>query len=413
MNFIFKNFLTAAFLIIGCFSLKAQSPCTPSIVTTANMVCPGYHATLTAFGASSYTWLSSNAFPLISQSLTVPAGSYTVIAESATCTAASATISIGTAQPLTINVSGSSQTLCPGGVATLTASGASSYTWTNGNNSYSGYTLAASPSVSTTYSVKGKTSVCSGSTAITITVDPTPLNIQVAASAQTVCAGKSVTLTASGASGYSWTDGNNGSAGATLAISPTISTTYTVFAGTLACHVFSVITIDVLYVPQLVVVTVASSRTICPGESFTITASGAYTYDWTDGINGYTGNPLVVSPTVSTTYSVTGNTIFCYGTAASSVTVLNCVTGIRQTEAVNTSISIFPNPGSGVFLVSAEKLLSGALLEVYDITGKLIHKMEFEKQNAWLHLESAPKGIYTVRLTTNGSPACYKRIVIN
>lgn len=48
----------------------------------------------------------------------------------------------------------------------------------------------------------------------------------------------------------------------------------------------------------------ASSTTGCTGESFTLTASGADTYTWQPG--NLTGSSVVVTPTTSTTYTVSG-----------------------------------------------------------------------------------------------------------
>jgi hypothetical protein len=45
----------------------------------------------------------------------------------------------------------------------------------------------------------------------------------------------------------------------------------------------------------------ASSTAICVGKSDTLTASGASTYTWLPG--GTTGNNLIVSPTVTTTFT--------------------------------------------------------------------------------------------------------------
>ncbi len=46
-----------------------------------------------------------------------------------------------------------------------------------------------------------------------------------------------------------------------------------------------------------------NSDSICPGDSATLTAQGAFTYNWNDG---YTGNPHKVSPTADQDYTVIG-----------------------------------------------------------------------------------------------------------
>lgn len=54
-------------------------------------------------------------------------------------------------------------------------------------------------------------------------------------------------------------------------------------------------------VPTLTV----ANQSICPGQSATLTASGAMYYQWS---NGNTGNSITVTPTTSTTFTVTGKT---------------------------------------------------------------------------------------------------------
>src|SRR6185369_9736080 len=58
----------------------------------------------------------------------------------------------------------------------------------------------------------------------TITVNPLP-TVAIAASSQTICSGKTTTLTGSGASTYTW---NTGPTTAAIVVTPTTSTSYTV-----------------------------------------------------------------------------------------------------------------------------------------------------------------------------------------
>lgn len=76
--------------------------------------------------------------------------------------------------PLTINVSPSSSIIVSGGSVTLTASGASTYTWlpTAGLSCTSCAITVASPTVTTTYTVTGTINGCTATTTVTITVTP-------------------------------------------------------------------------------------------------------------------------------------------------------------------------------------------------------------------------------------------------
>jgi gliding motility-associated-like protein len=115
-----------------------------------------------------------------------------------------------------------------------------------------------------------------------------------------ICVGESVTLTATGGATYNWTGlpGN----GSTQVVSPTVTTTYTVFAvGANGCISINPATVTVVVGPPVATVAASKSK-ICVGESVTLTASGGITYNWV-GLTG-NGNTQIVSPTVTTTYSV-------------------------------------------------------------------------------------------------------------
>lgn len=81
-------------------------------------------------------------------------------------------ISTGCAS-FSVTVSSSSDTICRDSSATLTASGATSYTWqpATGLSSTTGASVTASPSVTTTYTVTGISTSCSGTATVTIYVD--------------------------------------------------------------------------------------------------------------------------------------------------------------------------------------------------------------------------------------------------
>ncbi|MFA5670723.1 MAG: hypothetical protein WC967_15920, partial [Balneolaceae bacterium] len=112
----------------------------------------------------------------------------------------------------TVTLTASSLEICAGESVTLTASGASSYTWTGAGTSGTGNTQTVSPTTQTTYTVTGTTNGCEGTVQnVVVDVNPNP-TVTLTASSLEICAGESVTLTASGASSYTWTGvGTSGS----------------------------------------------------------------------------------------------------------------------------------------------------------------------------------------------------------
>jgi hypothetical protein len=72
-----------------------------------------------------------------------------------------------------------------------------------------------------------------------------------------------------------------------------------------------------------------NSPTICAGQTATLTATGASTYSWN---TGSLLNPILVSPSSSTVYSVTGTSLGC-----STTTVVTVVVNPLPVMSVNSS----------------------------------------------------------------------------
>ncbi len=144
--------------------------------------------------------------------------------------------------PPGLSVSSSSTTICLNDAIILDITGAIpsysglTYQWQAAVSTGSVYVNIGSPSTSTsltTSPTQNTTYICtilcngnvgSSTSSVSVTVNSTTINAT--ASSYTVCPAESVTLTATGATTYTWT--NNGAATASTAFTPTIGTTYTV-----------------------------------------------------------------------------------------------------------------------------------------------------------------------------------------
>jgi len=202
----------------------------------------------------------------------------------------------------TVAITASTYSVCVGGNATLTASGATSYTWSNG---LTGVSTVISPTISGVYSVIGVDgSGCPNTQTVNITSLISP-NISV--SNATTCVGTPVLLTASGASTYSWMPGGQ----TTNTISaPGTAATYTVIGITSSCPTLTT-TVNVATGPNLGISVFTPSNPVCNGTPVTFTATGATTYSWSTGATTPT---IAVTPSVTTSYSVIGTTGSCTGT---------------------------------------------------------------------------------------------------
>ena len=280
---------------------------------TSTLICSGTPATLTAGGATTYTWLPGN----VTQTLyainpTAPVV-YTLTGASGVCRG-SATLAIATKTNPVIAVNTSTTTICEGTAANLTASGALSYTWNPGF--LIGSSVMVTPTVATLYTVTGPNAQnCLTSTSQVILVSPKP-PIQATASASAICQGVSTTLTATGASAYLW-DNNAGTS--TIVVTPATTITYSVSGtSTAGCINGATVTVSV-FDPVL---TTSSSTAICRGNSVSLSATGTDNFLWSTG-SGFSS--IIVTPTVTTTYSVMGSStqgaISCSVNAAVTVSV--------------------------------------------------------------------------------------------
>ncbi|MFN8283538.1 MAG: M43 family zinc metalloprotease [Chitinophagales bacterium] len=277
----------------------------PTVGVNSPAICSGATATLTATGATTYTWtggLTGN--PSTTPVLTSNA-SYTVTGTTDGCTnTAVATVTVNARPTVSVN----SPTICSGTTATLTATGADSYSWTGGLTGNPATTPALTSNAS--YTVTGTSSGCTNTAVATVTVTALP---NVGVNSPTICSGTTATLTATGATSYTWTGGLTGNPATTPVL--TSNASYTVTGTANGCTKTAVATVTVTTPPTVSV----NSPTICSGQTATLTASGnATTYTWT----GLTGNPATTPAlTSNTSYTVTGTTGTCSATAVATVTV--------------------------------------------------------------------------------------------
>jgi len=189
------------------------------------------------------------------------------------------------------------QTICEQDIATLNATGADTYFWDNGIGA--GDVQVVSPSSTTTYEVTGTiANGCTNTDNVTVTVNPLPsIN---AGGDQEVCEGETVNISASGANSYSWDNGLG--AGATHSFAATATITYIV-TGTDGNNCSNTDDV-VITVNTLPVLDAGADQDICSGEQTTISASGANTYAWSNGLGA--GAAHNVSPTSTSLYEVIG-----------------------------------------------------------------------------------------------------------
>ena len=265
-----------------------------SISTTSSSICAGNCVTLTASGASSYTWSNLSTGPSVVVCPTIT-NTYTVIGSNGSCFG-SATIPITVGNVPVLNIAASANTICTGSSVSLTGGGATTYSWSTGSTSQN---ISVSPPTTTVYTLYGFNGTCSTSINYTVTVISGG-TINITASSPSICAGYTVGLLATGAPNFTWQP--NGTVINPLIDTPLTTTTYTAFANNSGCA--SNATITIVVVPLPVITLTANPQTICAGNTTTLTAGGGVTYSWVPSLVG--GSTFTANPTVNTSYTVVG-----------------------------------------------------------------------------------------------------------
>ncbi len=303
-----------------------------------------------------------------------------------------------------ISIAGNDSLFCTNlSPVTLTATGQISYTWSTGAQTN---TAVVSPTSTTQYGVFGIDQLGCRSIrkTFTITVYGAP-TVAIVSTHTLVCTNETATLTASGANNYTWTNNLNTP---TIAVSPTVSSSYSVIGeNAIGCKFVEGIWLSVGNTPTLVP---NGIRFICrnnTGGTF-IGVAGASNYTWSTGIE----YPMIqVQPTLTTSYSVTGISVDgCTATAVITVTVSDCL-GVENQNIGDPELKIYPNPTDGRVEVSINLVSENSFIEIYNFAGQQIYFLKVNGLINSVDLSSYEPGIYTFVLTKSPDKRMVQKIV--
>jgi len=265
----------------------------------------------------------------------IPAGTYTVIVKDSHGCADTISNIVPNLPGVNLVLDSTRNVACAGGadgMAAVTASGGFvpyTYNWTPTNQT----TPKATGLTAGTYVCTVTDSAGCKNTVTTTILQPPPLTVQVVP--VSICFGACTNLTVTGAGGtptYAFTWTLNGASTPTH-VCPVSSTTYTV-ACTDGHGCATSKTVLVTVGPPLEVIA-AGGKSVCPGKSATLTATGSngnggpYTYTWMPptGLSTTTGATTIATPSVTTTYTVIVND--------------GCTT---PDDSDMVTVTVFPNP---------------------------------------------------------------------
>lgn len=199
----------------------------------------------------------------------------------------------------TVTLTGTRE-VCHGEEATIEAqsSGDVHYVWDDNYDQPNRQELPDTTTIYTVRAIDNQTQCVSLPKRHTVKVKPMPVINLVGDSV--LCEGMTTKLFASGVSSSTirWYDGTTGSN--TITRKPMQDTTYWVDGESNGCPAHAEITVKVWPTPSI---SVSGITSVCPGDSTTLTVSGADHYKWG---NGEVGESIVIHPTTSTTYMIYG-----------------------------------------------------------------------------------------------------------
>ncbi|MFN5628371.1 MAG: GEVED domain-containing protein [Bacteroidota bacterium] len=394
----------------GSCSATDQITITVVPAVTANagtdvVICSGSSATLSSTGGSSYEWspsigLSNAAVanPVASPTATT---SYVVNVSNGICSATDTIVVSVQNLNVDASITGLSNTICSGDSLQLnaSASGTASFSWipSVGLSSPSNAITMASPALTTDYVVTANDGVCFVTDTVTIVVNTAPAaNITVNGSTS-ICEGSSTLLICPlGApiTDYLW---SNGAVSNEINVTASGCFNVTITDSNGCTSVSEPTCIIVNPLPQTPVI-------ILNGDGSISASIVAPSYIW--NLNGVqlTETTQTIYPTINGVYTV------------SAVSDSGCLSGISETfdylitkttaQNKTETISIYPNPATNIFIISAEFEHSTQIkISMTDISGRVVRVIEsgslYKSYLKEINISDLTNGIYFITFSND------------
>jgi PKD repeat protein len=386
------NYSVAVTDINGCVN-------TDSIVVTIDSVvivnlgsdttrCGGWVSLNAGNPGSTYLWSNSATGQA---SIVTSSGTYYVdVTTPSGCTGSDTIVVTINNQPIA-NL-GPDTATCQGNITLDAGNPGSTYVWSN-----SASTQTITVGAGTYFVTVTDPSGCSDRDTISIQVN-TPPTITVS-SDTAICVGGQATLTASGGTGYLW---SNGAPTQSITVSPTTSTAYYVtVTDSNICTASDFVIVNVLPGSTSQFTHTVSGSTAV----FTNQSSNANTYNWNFGDNT-TSNAVNPSHTYTQngTFTVTLTVTGPCGSATFTQVVTITQVGLVEQGSLSDGINVYPNPNNGVFTLAINANLGDVVIEVVDMQGRVVYASNennvqtgFTKQ---IGMETASSGMYMLRMTS-------------
>jgi len=170
----------------------------------------------------------------------------------------------------------------------------------------------------------------------------------------------------------------------------------------------------ILTVYKLPDVILGNDTLLCENQTITLDAGPGINYVWS--------NPLLSGQIVTIDTSIAGmgthvisvsvtNTDNCVGSDSIKITYSNC-NGINIYNQ-NPSITIMPNPTSGLVFINFNETVKEAEIEILNMQGIVIKKEKvIDNGKTQIDLSDVPKGVYMIEIKTNNK-IVIKKLILN
>jgi hypothetical protein len=356
-------------------------------------ICYGDSVTLFGTGAVSYNWNNSvvDSVGFVALSTTT----YTVTGTDANgCVDTdNVTVSVNALPPVN---AGTNLVVCQNGQASVNATGAQTYVWTNGVQNNIPFAVPATITLTVTGT---DANGCVNTDDITISASPLPT---VDAGANIIqCGDQNVTLTATGATYYTW---NNGVQDGVAFNAPFGVTSYIVIGvDTLGCSGSDVVNVTINEIP---------TATVTAANALTLVATPSNgTFQWIDCA---TNTPILGATGSTFTATDNGSYAVIVTTGAGCADTSDCAiideVGLDNLDMTR-GVTLYPNPTNGDVTVTLANL-TNVSAEVYDAQGKLVNSITTLENGTIIELSSVQPGVYMIRLSGDNFSSM-ERIVKN
>ena len=275
------------------------------------------------------------------------------------------------------------------GIYDLAATGSGSISETLINNTY--------VAVAVTYVYTLTAGSCTSTASVIVTVEPMP-DPGTISGANNVCVGSTITMSDAVAGGvWGATNGRALVSGSGSVHGLAVGIDTVEYMATNSCS-SAVASIVVTVNPLPNAGTVTGSDSLCVGDTMSladVAPGGVWSVENSNIFLSGTGTLLGQTVgTDSVFYSVSNG---C-GTAKASllVNIVNCTTGVKQVQAEEESVIIYPNPAQNSLTISASTGIK--TVEISNLLGQPVFSGTYSANTAMLDIAALPGGIYLAKI---------------